>query len=114
MFRITPGNRLQSQPTRMRVYVMVRAYLNGKATAAKGKKEEDTKSGKSNQGNQGKAKAKAKPKAKTKSGKSRTGAAARKGPHVLVRALAMTVAFAAMVAFAIVLSRLTLVPSEAS
>jgi VanZ family protein len=42
------------------------------------------------------------------------GTAERRAPHPFVRALAMLVAFAAMVGFAVVLSHLTLEPSQAS
>jgi hypothetical protein len=61
------------------------------------------------------AKKKPKPKPAPAADKPASGGAGeRRAPHTLVRAAAMLVAFAAMVGFAVVLSHLTLEPSQAS
>ncbi|MGW7521547.1 VanZ family protein [Streptomyces sp. NPDC054796] len=77
---------------------MARTVLNGKATMASGGPPEEHGAG-----------------ARARNGaRAGAGAGRRGGAPLLVRVLAILVAFAGMVAFAVVLSRLTLEPSAAS
>ena len=62
----------------------------------------------------GPAKSRRRPSARSAGKPAQTKPAARQAPHPLIRTLAMLVAFAAMVGFAVVLSHLTLEPSQAS
>lgn len=86
---------------------MARTVLLGWKTAMK-------KAGAAKSGPKAKPKAKARPKAKPAPKASSSSGDAATGTSPLVRGLVMAVAFVAMVGFAVVLARLTLVPSMAS